>query len=171
MYCDDDIEDSSLEKLGPPRRQVYKLLTDLITVWLSHPCLFMIFFFHVMLKLVHRNSPIGVPPLADSLCEVLDAATSAHYPSRLSYLSVASNRLNVELQKKGLKLRNISTFGHSLGGALAALCAFDLGELLLDVQVSSSCSSHPATCCQACISLCMRPYSILYEIHQHTGLT
>ena len=39
MYCDADVEDSSLKQLGSPRRQVYELLTDLIMVWLPHPCL------------------------------------------------------------------------------------------------------------------------------------
>ena len=32
MYCDADMEDSSLEYLGPPRRQIYDLLTSLIEV-------------------------------------------------------------------------------------------------------------------------------------------
>lgn len=32
MYCDADLEDSAMKMLGPPRRQVYDLLTALIKV-------------------------------------------------------------------------------------------------------------------------------------------
>lgn len=51
-------------------------------------------------------------------------------------------------------MRSITTSGHSLGAALAALCAFDLGELLLEAQVphdSSGLSFAALTAVPICL--------------------